>query len=132
MGVLIPSIGKSGACKVGSLYQSMKYLSPEAALYLYKSTIRPCMEYCCHLDLLDCVQKQMYRLVGPSLHSSLEPLSHCRDEASLCLFYRYYHWKCSRKLSLLVPDHYVASRLTHYPKRMHGSIPVVPTTKGGF
>ena len=28
---------------------SMKFLSPEVALYLYKSNIRPCMEYCCHI-----------------------------------------------------------------------------------
>ena len=26
----------------------MKFLSPEVALYLYKSTICPCMEYFCH------------------------------------------------------------------------------------
>ena len=25
------------------------FLSPEVALYLYKSIIRPCMEYCCHV-----------------------------------------------------------------------------------
>ena len=28
---------------------SMKILSPEVALYLYRSTIQPCMEYCCHI-----------------------------------------------------------------------------------
>ena len=28
---------------------SMKFLSPEFALYLYRSTIRPCMKYCCHV-----------------------------------------------------------------------------------
>ena len=27
----------------------LKFISPEAALYLYKSTLRPCMEYCCHV-----------------------------------------------------------------------------------
>ena len=27
----------------------MKFLSPVFALYLYKSTIRPCMEYCCQI-----------------------------------------------------------------------------------
>ena len=63
----------------------MKFLSPEVALYLYKSTIRPCMEYCCHiwagapscyLELLDKLQKQICRTVGPSLAASLEPLAH--------------------------------------------------------
>ena len=27
----------------------MKFLSPEVALYVCKSTICPCMGYCCHL-----------------------------------------------------------------------------------
>ena len=27
----------------------MKFLSPEVALSFYKSTIHPCMEYCCHI-----------------------------------------------------------------------------------
>ena len=70
----------------------MKFLSPEVALYLYKSTINPCMEYCCHvwasapscyLDLLDKLQKQICRIVGPSLAASLEPLAHPRNVASL-------------------------------------------------
>ena len=30
----------------------LKFLSPEVALYLYKSTIRSCMEYCCHVWLV--------------------------------------------------------------------------------
>ena len=29
--------------------RSTKFLSSEVALYLYKSTIRPCTEYCCHV-----------------------------------------------------------------------------------
>ena len=35
--------------EIGVLIRSMKFLSPQVALYLYKSTIRPCMEYCCHV-----------------------------------------------------------------------------------
>ena len=38
-----------GSKKIGALIRSMKFLSPEVALYLYKSTIRPYMEYCCHV-----------------------------------------------------------------------------------
>ena len=60
------STAKTASKKIGALIRSVKFLSPEAALYLYKSTIRPCMEYCCHvwadapscyLDLLDKLQK---------------------------------------------------------------------------
>ena len=42
------SIAKTASKKIGALIPSMKFLSPEVALYLYKSSIRPCMEYCCH------------------------------------------------------------------------------------
>ena len=31
------------------LILSMEFLSPEVALYLYISTMRPCMEYFCHI-----------------------------------------------------------------------------------
>ena len=60
------SIAKTALKKIGALIRSMKFLSLEVALYLYKSTIRPCMEYCCHvsagapscyLKLLDKLQK---------------------------------------------------------------------------
>ena len=40
-GSYIISIAKSASKKIGALICSMKFLSPEVALYLYKSTIRP-------------------------------------------------------------------------------------------
>ena len=46
-GSYIISIAKTASKKIGALIRSMKFLSPEIALYLYKSTICPCMEYCC-------------------------------------------------------------------------------------
>ena len=48
-GSYIVSIAKTASKKIGALIRSMKFLSPEVALYLYKSTIRPCMDYCCHV-----------------------------------------------------------------------------------
>ena len=48
-GSYIISLAKTVFKKIGALVHSMKFLSPEVALYLYKSTIRPCMEYCCHV-----------------------------------------------------------------------------------
>ena len=65
-GSYIISIAKTASKKIGALIRSVKFLSPEVALYLYKSTIRSCMEYCshvwagassCFLDLLDKLQK---------------------------------------------------------------------------
>ena len=82
----IISIAKTVSKKIGALICSMKFLSPEVALYLYESTIWSCMEYCCHvwavvpscyLELFDKLQKWICRTVGPSLVASLEPLSYC-------------------------------------------------------
>ena len=65
-GSYIISIAKSAYKKIGALIRAMKFLSPEVALHLYKSTINPWMEYCCHiwahapscyLDLLGKLQK---------------------------------------------------------------------------
>ena len=89
-GSYIISIAKTASKKIGALIHSMKFLSPEVALYLYKSTIRPCMEYCCHVwagapscysELLDKLQKRICRIVGPSLAACLEPLAHRRNVA---------------------------------------------------
>ena len=95
MGLYIISIAKAASKKIGALVHSMKFLSPEVALYLYKSNIHSCMEYCClilagspicYLELLDKLQKQTCRTVDPSLATCLEPLSHHWNVVSLTLF----------------------------------------------
>ena len=134
-GSYIVSIAKTASKKIGALIRSMKFLSPEVALYLYKSTIRPCMEYCCHvwarapscyLELLDKLQKRICRTVGPSLAASLEPLPHCRNVASLSLFYRYYFGRCSSELAQLVPLPYSRGRSTPYSDRLHDFFFTIP------
>ena len=89
-GSYIISVAKTASKKIGALIRSMKFLSPEVALYLYRSTIWPCMEYCCHvwagapscyLKLLDKLQKRICKTVGPSLAASLEHLTHRRNVA---------------------------------------------------
>ena len=113
----------------------MKSLSPEVALYLYKSSICSCMEYCCHvwacgpncyLELLDKLQKWICRTVGPSLAASLEPLAHRRNVASLSLFYRYYFGRCSSELAQLVPLPFSRGRSTHYSDRLHDFSVTIP------
>ena len=73
------SITKTTSKNIEALIRSMKFLFPEVALYLYKSTIRPCMEYCCHvwasapscyLELLDKLQKRICRTVSPLFAAS--------------------------------------------------------------
>ena len=84
----IISIAKTNSdCEeIGGLICSMKLLSPEVVLYLYKSTIQRCMEYDCHvcadapgcyLEVLDKLQKQVYVTAGLSFAPSLEHLYHC-------------------------------------------------------
>ena len=48
-GFYIFYIAKTASKKIGALIPSMKFLSTEVALYLYKSTIHPGMEDCCHI-----------------------------------------------------------------------------------
>ena len=80
-------------------------------LLIWTLTILPSVEYYCHcwagtpsyyLKLLDKLQKQICRNVGPSIASSLEPLAHPRNVASLNLSYRYYFSRYSSKLAELV------------------------------
>ena len=127
-GSYIVSIVKTTSKKIGALICSMKFLSPEVALYLYKSTIRLCMEYCCHvwagapscyLELLGKRQKRIRRTVGHSLASSLEPLTHHRNMASLSLCYRYYFGRCSSELAQLIPLPFSRGGPTRYFDRLH-------------
>ena len=127
MGSYIIPIFKTASKKIGALIRSMKFRSPEVALYLYKSTIRPCMEYCCHdwagapscyLELLD--------NVGPSLAASLEPLAHRQNLASLSLFYMYYFCRCSSELAQLVPLPFSQSRSTCYSDRLYDFSVTIP------
>ena len=134
-GSYFTSIAKTVCENIGALIRSMKFLSPEVALYLYKSTICPCVEYCCHvcagvpscyLELLDKLQKQICRTVGPSLAASLEPLPHFRNVVSLSFFYRYYFGRCSSELAQLVPLPYSRGRSTCYSDRLHEFSVIIP------
>ena len=124
-GSYIISIAKTASKKIGALICSMTFLSPEVAMYLYKSSIRPCMEYCwqvwagassCYLELLVKLQKWVCRTAVPSLFASLEPLAHCRNVASLSL---YYFGRCSSELAKLVPLPCSWGRSTRYSNRLH-------------
>ena len=113
----------------------MKFLSCEAALYLHKSTIPPCMEYCCHiwavapscyLELLEKLQKWICRTVIPSFATSLEHLACCWNVASLSLFYRYYFSRCSSKLAQPVPLPFSWGRSNCYSDRLHDFSVIIP------
>ena len=122
------ALAKTASKKIEALIHSMKFLSPEVALYLYKSTIRPCMEYCCHvwagapscyLELLNKLQKRICRTVGPSPAASLEHFAHRRNVASVNLLYRFYFGRCFSELAQLVALPFCWGRSTSYFGRLH-------------
>ena len=89
---------------------------------------------CCHacagapsfyLELLDKLQEQICRTVGPSLAASLEPLAH-QNVASINLFYRYYFVRCSSELAQLVPPSYSWGRCTCYSEKWHDFFVTIP------
>ena len=127
-GSYIIFVAKTAPKKIGALICSIKFFSPEIALHLYKSTIWVSMEYCClvwagalnyYLDMSGKLQKQVFRTFGTSLAASFEPLDHCRNVASLRLFYCYYFGICSSDLSQLIPLRYSRGRSTCYYDRLH-------------
>ena len=131
----IISITKTASKKIGALIRSVKFLFPEVALCLYRFTIHPCMEYCCHiwadapscyLKLFDKLQKWICRTIGPSLSASLEPLVHHWNMASLILFYRYYFGRFSSELAQLVPLPFSREWSTHYSDRLHDFSVTIP------
>ena len=114
----IESIAKSAPMKIGSLYRARNFLSPESILYLYKATIRPCLEYCCHiwsgasadcLSLLDRLQRRIVNIVGPDLCSNLQSY----------LFYKYFHGCCSDELKSLTPALKSFKRVTRFSTSAH-------------
>ena len=60
-GSYIVTVAKIATSKMGVLIRSMKFLSPEVALYLYRN---------------DKLQKWICRTFGPSPAASLEPIAH--------------------------------------------------------
>ena len=126
-GPYIISIAITASKEIGASIRSMKVFSPEVGLYMYKSTICPCMEYCCqvwagtpscYFELLDKRQKCICRSVGPSLAAFLEPSAHRRNVTSLSLFYRYYNGRCSSELAQLDPLAFSRGRSTRYSDRL--------------
>ena len=113
----------------------MKFLSSGVALCHYKSTISPCMEYCCHiwpgdpsyfLNMVDKLQKRVCSSVGSTLAAFLKPLTHCKNEPSLSHFHRYYFIRCSSELAELVPLPYSRDRFTRYSDFSHDFSITIP------
>ena len=58
IGAYIVPIVNTALKKIRALICSMKFLFAEVALYIYKSTIPFCNEYCCHVFILVIIRLQ--------------------------------------------------------------------------
>ena len=73
----------------------------------------------CYLELLDKLQKQICRTVGPSLAASFYLLADRRNVATVNLLYWYYFGRCLSELAQLVQLPYSRWRSTRYSDRSH-------------
>ena len=112
----------------------MKFFSPEVALYIYKSTICPCMEYCCHtwagapnynLELLDKLKNEYVGLLVLHLLLLLNNWLIVKMWPAY-IFYRYYWGGCSSELAQLVPLPFSRGRSTYYSDRLHDFLVTIP------
>ncbi|CAK1588262.1 unnamed protein product [Parnassius mnemosyne] len=103
--------------------------APAQRLQLYKAQVRPHMKYCshlwagapqCQLLSLDRIQRRAVRIVDDSsLSDRLDSLALRRDVASLCIFFRIYHGKCSEELFGLIPAAKFHERISRQNSRYH-------------
>ena len=110
----INSIVKHASQKHGFLSGVHGYFSPSQLLTIYKSHICPSLGYCSHvlggapksyLHLLDKFRTKAIHLINNrNLTNSLQPLSHCRLDADLSIFYRYFHEHCSQEINNIIID----------------------------
>ena len=77
----IISSAKTASKKSRALICSIKFLFPEAPLYLYKSTIWLCMVYCCHVASWSLFSRYYFGRCSPEL-VQLVPLSYSRGRST--------------------------------------------------
>ena len=109
----IHSLAKHASQKLDFLTRAHGLFSSSHLLTIYKSQIRPSLEYCSHvwggapkstLSLLEKFQFKAIRLINnPNLIKSLQPLSHRRLVGDLSIFYKYFHRHCSQEIREIIP-----------------------------
>ena len=109
----IHSLAKHASQKLGFLARARGFFSSSHLPSIYKSQIRPSLEYCSHvwggapkstLCLLDKVQSKDIRLINnPNFTKSLQPLSHSCLVGDLSICYRYFHGHCSEEIRDIIP-----------------------------
>ena len=106
-------LAKHASQKLSFLTRACGFFSSSHNLTIYKSQIRPSLEYCSYvwggaskstLCLLDKVHSKAIRLIdNPNLTKLLQPLSHRRLVGDISIFYRYLHGYCSHVIREIIP-----------------------------
>ena len=134
----IHSLAKHASQKLGFLARARGYFSSSHLLSIYKSQIRPSLEYCSHvwggapkstLCLLDKVQSKAIRLINNLyLTKSLQPLSHRRLVGDLSIFYRYFNGH-SQEIREIIPAPLRRVRTTRSSTHSHPFQVSLPTSR---
>ena len=108
----IHSLAKHACHRLSFLARARGFFSSSHLLSIYKSQIRPSLEYCSHIwgDAPKSTLCRLYnfkpnaiRLISnPYLTKSLQPLSHRRLVGDLSIFYRYFHGHCSQEIREII------------------------------
>ena len=135
----IHSLAKHASQKLSFLARARGFFSSSHLLSIYKSQIRPSLEYCSHvwggapksnLCLLDKVHFKAIRLINnPNLTKSLQPLSHRRLVRDLSIFYRYFHEHCSQEIRETIPVPLRRVRSTRSSTHSHPCQDVLPNPR---
>ena len=134
----IHSLAKHASQKLGFLARARGFFSSSHLPSIYKSQIRPSLEYCSYVwggapkstrCLLDKVQSKAIRLINnPNLTKSLQPLSHRRLAGDLSIFYRYFHRYCSQEIREIIPVPLRGFRTTRSSTHSHPFQVSLPTS----
>lgn len=125
---------------IGMLYRQRTLLPVSCMLQVYKSLIRPHLEYCSHLIgsaskgtllLVEKLQNRAMRILGCSdlVKENILPLSHRRNVGSLSLLYRYFHGHCSKELLGLVPARQYLGAPTRFAAASHPYCLAIPRSR---
>ena len=135
----IHSLAKHASQKLGFLARAGGFFSSSHLLTIYRSQIRPSLEYCSHvwggapkstLVLLDKIQSKAIRLINnPNLIKSLQPLSHCHLVRDLSIFYRYFNGHCSQEIRDIIPVPLRCVRTTRSSTHSHPFLVSLPTSQ---
>ena len=136
----VSGIAKKTAWRLYILGRSRNLLPHHARIIIYKAYIRPLMEHASpiwygagstSLRLLDRLQNKAIRLlrIDKPLEYGIVPLSHRRNVASLCVFYRHFFLQPSIELADILPGVAPCVRRTRSTTRGHPYCVQIPRSR---